>query len=724
MDENTFNKVKLYVEQNEFKRCFAWLDEMVENIPFEQHNLNMLKNSYNLLQNKRIQGILEEEEFSLFQEDVLSYIELLEERVQNSRIHRRKTITDLEGISTIDKIRCQTCESSHIQVVFLEKQEIIECFDCKTIVERFIPPKYELPVVDDEGFTTDKQREFERLMTFCRHDIILGDYESAFDNAEKAINLGFDIQEAWEYYALCYYYKTEKSEIINTNANEILAALKTSIVSKLTEPFRNSETREVIGRGLASAVKRRYEVVEPNLEANRWELVKYLQVWFACYEIFNSKAFLEAIIEEMVGQGKLEWFILNLHNEEVSVLPSLLEAEFDTKNILKKALNELYHDDKKYLAYLHQTKINLAENAGSETFSIYLNTLRNNNKSNNYQKENSTAEIQTIINCIQTWQKIYDINQNAFGVKLSIEELACNKKICWFDLNSKGQLIEQPHIISIGFRPFLTIQKMAKLGKTSLRALEKSIKLHISQQMSYENEEFVLLLMKNKELNDLVLQQIEGLLDRWRICYLASGDDQFIKRALAFLTHDRYSLIFFDLENKQVVDGFSTKNNYSLVHEIKKFCTWLKETEWDEQVMIEKVKYNLIVERFYYIQEDYKKAIKTIKKYNNRTNPDIIAIHKSIIAAKELFYISGNDDHLIWAIDELAGLGESGIHWFLRTKDGNKMINPRIKMVISDDLYFLWDELTRLVNTVKIYAPPVISEKATFIKRLFGLFKL
>ena len=704
--KDIFKEIHNSLISNQLDRSFTLLDDVTIDLPIGKNDVILLKKRYEELKLKaRIDNITRRDKEHFFK-DIFGLASVLEDLLlQGRRIHTAEMIDFLTAASTFQNIHCPNCQSNFIEI---SERNDIQCSNCGASDKYFIPSPIQPPKSDKINY--DQSRTIERLMLLCRHELILKNYENALNLCEQAIEIGFDLQEVWEYHALCYYYSTDNQTIINNNAKQILADLKTS-KSRIVVPYQDSKSiREIIAKGLATAVKRQYDQIKLGDESQRAYLVKLMNIWQICYEIYPSDAFLRAILFELVGKGKLMWFEFNLNNYNLKNHEGALSLQFHPIKSLKLFLEKVFPHQGKITEYTEVIQLEVARSLSLQTYNQYFYTLRNNSEQSNYYKSNKAQDIEQIIHFLEKWERIFRINNNQASIGIAIQELSCKAKICWYELNDNGEIIDKALINAMGFSPFAKLLELCKLAKKNEQPIIKSIKNHLSKFILKDTIKYSERLEFGDSLEVKQLEMIEKIcLDCYR-CYLATDDTTYLELPLIILTDKSTRTLFYQLEKNNIRDNHTpTPTNFSLVAWLKQLCQLMKSDRWNVNNVVSDIYETLINHRYNATQRKYQQGLGAINSSIALSINGVELILEAMQEALYVFVLSDNVDHILWAVEELSGHKGSSITWIHQNKNSGITVNNNIGRKVTTDIYGLWEDLIFNIQTqLPAYQPPVL----------------
>ena len=209
-------------------------------------------------------------------------------------------------------LKCASCGAA---LENFEGKNEVRCEFCGNITKVLRPVKVALNESIKANVDTDK---FNNFITIMDKSMIAGNYREAYEYCNKALEIDPTNASLWENKAICSFWIRTDSEIIVTEAREILTYLK---ASKSANP--DSETYEITASAIASnlffAVYYKYLHKELDASTNgkeydAWsdksikDIISYLHIMDLSFEISPSRRYLEEAICELSGMRKINWY--------------------------------------------------------------------------------------------------------------------------------------------------------------------------------------------------------------------------------------------------------------------------------------------------------------------------------------------------------------------------------------------------------------------------------
>jgi tetratricopeptide (TPR) repeat protein len=160
--------------------------------------------------------------------------------------------------------------------------------------------------------------KFNNLIAIMEKSMIAGNYKEAYDYCNKALEIDPDSSALWENKAISSFWLRSDSEIIESEAKEILTYLNAAKQSESTSP-----TYEATANSLASNLffavyyrylLKRFDYSTDGKTKNAWtsesikQIISYLNIMDLCFNISPSTLYLETAIEELSNRKKVKWF--------------------------------------------------------------------------------------------------------------------------------------------------------------------------------------------------------------------------------------------------------------------------------------------------------------------------------------------------------------------------------------------------------------------------------
>ena len=206
-------------------------------------------------------------------------------------------------------IQQRKCPSCGAKVQIRGSSEQAKCEYCNaefTIVRPVSIQKHEMEGADQ----TDKKR-YNNLIKILENALIAENYKEAYEYCNKALEMDPDNGAVWENKALCSLYLVPASSIEDC-IPQIQACLDTA-----TNINPNSSTFKRVSRTISDTIyfytKLWIYSVSPDMRNERYSLpmcntiLKKIKTWEQCYQIYNDLTYLEGMVDELSGKGKLNW---------------------------------------------------------------------------------------------------------------------------------------------------------------------------------------------------------------------------------------------------------------------------------------------------------------------------------------------------------------------------------------------------------------------------------
>jgi hypothetical protein len=711
-ERSIFGDIRESMHSSQLDKCFALLEEVNQYLPKGSASLDLLFEQWEEVKRKfRLQKLSELERGRFF-EQLSEYIDWLEGTLlEGKRLHSPELLEFLLEKPKFEHASCPACASNDIVV---SAKNAIQCSNCSASENYFIPSPIQPPV--NEKITKQEGRQIEKLLLLCRHELILKNFNKALMLCKEAIEVGFDLQEVWEYHALCYFYNTDNQLIINNHARAILADLTTSN-NRIVVPYQDSNAiREVIANGLSASILREYESIGEAKETKRGYLIHLLEVWQACYAIFPNPTFLKRILFELTGKGKLDWFEFNPNSDTLKSSEAALAHEFNSVKQLKSLLTRLFPSDNRLEEYTEIIQLEVARKLNLAAFNRYFYTLRNHNRTNNFYKSEDIDEVVQVLQFLQDWERAYQINENPLCLDLIIRELSGQGKMCWFDMKEDGSIKDKMLPNQLGYAPYSQLLEWTTKSKKPFLKIVRVIQNHLSAFIYAESEELIEELpLLSAPLSDEILETLEFVFLKSYQCYLATEDKEYLELPLEVLTESTNYIAFYELDDFDIKDNYSiTDSDFSLVAWLKELCQLIETPKWNMLDTVKRIHTALLSHHFKAIETHYNEAVFRINSRSSISSIELSMIINSIKGALNLFEISEDTDHLLWAVEELSSDKGSVFIWLYSNKNGGTTINKRLVDLTTDNIFGIWEDLIFAIQTqFPNYQPPILKKQTS-----------
>ena len=247
-------------------------------------------------------------------------------------------------------LNCASCGASLED--FKGKDEV-KCDFCSNITKVIRPVEVTLSDSASKNIDTDR---FNNIISIMDKSMIAGNYKEAYEYCNKALEIDPSNASLWENKAICSFWIRTDSEIIGTEAKEILTYLN---AAKSANP--DSVTYETTSSSLASnlfyAVYYKYLLKSFDASSNgknsdSWtegsvkEFISYLNLMDLCFDISPSKLYLEKAIYELTGLNKVGWIEVK---KDIPQNQNWLKSySFDAVKTRAKYINKLKKFDSTY----------------------------------------------------------------------------------------------------------------------------------------------------------------------------------------------------------------------------------------------------------------------------------------------------------------------------------------------------------------------------------------
>lgn len=217
----------------------------------------------------------------------------------------------MENRVEITSLNCSSCGA---QLENFANQSQVKCDYCDNITQVIRPVKV---ISKLTGISESESNKFNNYVTILEKSMIASNYKEAYDYCNKALEIDPNSPALWENKAIsCFWIRTD-SDIIESEAKEILTYLN---AAKQTNP--DSETYKDTAASIASnlfyAVYYRYLLVEPDWSSDGEDidsyspdaskkLAGYVKIMEIAFDINPTKIYLEKAIKELTNLEKMLW---------------------------------------------------------------------------------------------------------------------------------------------------------------------------------------------------------------------------------------------------------------------------------------------------------------------------------------------------------------------------------------------------------------------------------
>ena len=248
-------------------------------------------------------------------------------------------------------LNCASCGASLED--FQDKNEV-KCDFCNNITKVLRPVGVTLGHSLGNNIDVEK---FNNLISIMDKSMIAGNYKEAYDYCNKGLEIDPSNSSLWENKAICSFWIRTDSEIIGTEAKEILTYLN---AAKSANP--NSVTYETTASSLASNLffsvyykylLKAHDSSSDGKNMDSWseesikEIITYLKLMDLCFDISPSKIYLEKAIEELTGLNKVYWFVIK--KGQIENIDNLRLIGFDALKTRTKYIQKLKKFDPTYV---------------------------------------------------------------------------------------------------------------------------------------------------------------------------------------------------------------------------------------------------------------------------------------------------------------------------------------------------------------------------------------
>lgn len=208
-------------------------------------------------------------------------------------------------------LKCASCGAA---LENFQGQSEMKCDFCNNVTKILRPIKAN---ADSVKLGTNDTGKFNNLVSILEKSMIAGNYKEAYDYCNKALEVDPDCAALWENKAICSFWLRSDTEIINSEAKEILTYLN---AAKHADP--DSPTYEATANSLASnlffAVYYKYNNMYHDFSSDgkaydSWSedsirtFINYLNLMDLCFNISPSVLYLDTAVKELTNLEKVSW---------------------------------------------------------------------------------------------------------------------------------------------------------------------------------------------------------------------------------------------------------------------------------------------------------------------------------------------------------------------------------------------------------------------------------
>lgn len=228
----------------------------------------------------------------------------------------------MENRIEILSLNCSSCGAQLEN--FKEKSEV-KCDFCNNITRIIRPIKVISKLTD---VSESEIVRFTNFVAILEKSMVAGNYKEAYDYCNKALEIDPQSAALWENKAIsCFWIRTD-SDIIETEAKEILTYLNAAKQAD-TDSKTYEDTASSIASNLFYAVYYRYLMVTPDLSSNGKELdrysldaskkiLSYIKIMELCFDIYPVSFYLEVAVKELTNLTKMNWINFDNNGNKVT----------------------------------------------------------------------------------------------------------------------------------------------------------------------------------------------------------------------------------------------------------------------------------------------------------------------------------------------------------------------------------------------------------------------
>jgi tetratricopeptide (TPR) repeat protein len=208
-------------------------------------------------------------------------------------------------------LKCASCGASLEN--FQGKTEAV-CEFCNNTTQILRPIKVNTSVIK---LAENDSARFNNFISIMEKSMVAGNYKEAYDYCNKALEVDPNTAALWENKAICSFWLRSDSEIIESEAKEILTYLNAAKQAEPDSPTYSNTARS-IASNLYFAVYYRYWRMScdwssdgKNYDSYSAEstkkIVNFIKLMNLCFDIYAQKMYLETAVNELTGLAKMTW---------------------------------------------------------------------------------------------------------------------------------------------------------------------------------------------------------------------------------------------------------------------------------------------------------------------------------------------------------------------------------------------------------------------------------
>lgn len=318
---------------------------------------------------KRLQSLLNEgaiskDEFEMLKKNVVSETTPESSELENDIVNRTSEINKSNEIeesysSEIDSNKIEVftsnCTSCGAPLEDFKGKEEVSCEFCNNTTVILRPTKVK---VSRKNLEKTEITKFDNLVAIMEKSMIAGNFSEAYSYCNKALEIDPDSSSLWENKAIASFWIRRDSQIISSEAREILTYLNASKQANPDSPTYD-DTARAIASNLFYAVYynyllKDYDDTTNNKELNAWsensvrDFINYLNVMELCFDISPKTLYLDTAIRELTGLEKVIW--IKVSNKGLKNETWLAPYNFDAVKSRERLLKKLTKFDADYKA--------------------------------------------------------------------------------------------------------------------------------------------------------------------------------------------------------------------------------------------------------------------------------------------------------------------------------------------------------------------------------------
>jgi hypothetical protein len=209
-------------------------------------------------------------------------------------------------------LNCASCGAS---LENFQNQSEVKCDFCDNTTQIVRPIRVDAAssaVIEGADAT-----KFDNLISIMEQSMVAGNYKEAYDYCNKGLEIDPKLAALWENKAICSFWIRTDSEIINSEAKEILTYLNAAKAADPDSPSL-SHTSKSLASNLYFAVYYKYFMMDCDASSNgkdldQWTeasvktIIDYMNIMELCFNIDPTVEYLDTAVKELTNLEKCHW---------------------------------------------------------------------------------------------------------------------------------------------------------------------------------------------------------------------------------------------------------------------------------------------------------------------------------------------------------------------------------------------------------------------------------